>query len=303
MKPTARTPWPALPLGAWQDTYATLHMYTQIVGKLRLGLCPPENQFWHVPFYVTVRGLRTSPMPYGEHTLDVEFDFIDHQLLFRSSDGTCRSLPLQPRSVRDFYREVTAILAELGRPVRIWPYPVEVPDPIRFDEDVRHASYDAEAVRRFWEVLRRVDVVFKTFRGRFIGKSSPVHFFWGSFDLAVTRFSGRRAPPRPEADAVTREAYNQEVISLGFWPGGSGVDGPAFYSYTAPLPAGLDQQAVRPASAFYHAQLKEFLLMYDDVRTADCPDERILEFGQSTYEAGARLAGWNRGELEAIQRP
>jgi len=298
MDPSARTPWPALPLAAWQDTYATLHMYTQVVGKLRLALCPRENQLWHVALYVTARGLGTSPMPYGDQLVELEFDFIDHQLHLRKSDGTRRAMPLRPQPVRDFYRAVMAMLGEIGCPVRIWPRPVEVPDPIQFEEDTRHCAYDAEAAHRFWEVLRRVDAVFKVFRGRFMGKSSPVHFFWGSFDLAVTRFSGKAAPPRPDADAITREAYNQEVISVGFWPGGSGVDGAAFYSYTAPAPAGLEAERVRPERAFWHPQLKEFLLMYDDVRSAARPEELILEFAESTYEAGARLAGWNRRELE-----
>ena len=292
------TPWPALPLAAWQDTYATLHMYTQVVGKLRLALCARENQYWHVALYVTARGLGTSPMPYGEKTIDLEFDFIAHELVLRVSDGKRRALPLRAQPVRDFYRDLMAMLGEVGCPVRIWPRPVEVPEPIEFDRDTRHCSYDAGAARNFWEVLRRVDVVLKQFRGRFMGKSSPVHFFWGSFDLAVTRFSGRRAPPRPDADAITREAYNQEVISVGFWPGGSGVDGAAFYSYTAPPPAGLERERLRPERAFWHPQLKEFLLMYDDVRSDARPDERILEFAQSSYEAGARLAGWNRQELE-----
>ena len=294
----ASTPWPALPLASWQDTYATLHMYTQVVGKLRLALCPRENQFWQVALYLTARGLGTSPMPYDGKTIDIEFDFIDHQLVLRVSDGTRRTMPLRALPVRDFYRDLMAMLGEVGCPVHIWPHPVEVPDPIDFEDDTRHATYDADAAHRFWEILRRIDVVFKKFRGRFMGKSSPVHFFWGSFDLAVTRFSGRPAPPRPDADPITRESYNQEVISLGFWPGGSGVDGAAFYSYTAPAPAGLEAQPIQPERAFWHPQLKEFLLMYDDVRGAADPEELILQFAQSTYEAGARLAGWDRKALE-----
>ncbi|HWE29210.1 MAG TPA: DUF5996 family protein, partial [Polyangia bacterium] len=285
MREPRHSPWPALPLGAWQDSYATLHMYTQIVGKLRLGLCPPENQYWHVPFYVTARGLTTSPIPYGDRTFEIHFDFIDHALVILTSDGDSRRLALVPQSVADFYAATMRALGELGIDARISDRPVEVPDPIPFTRDTAHCAYDGDAVRRFFEVLRRVDIVFKEFRGRFIGKSSPVHFFWGSFDLAVTRFSGRAAPPRPDADKITRHSYNQEVVSVGFWPGGGGVDGAAFYAYAAPEPPGFAAARVRPAAAFYHPQLKEFILRYDDVRQAADPRALILDFAESTYEA------------------
>ena len=296
-----RTRWPALPLAAWQDSYATLHMYTQVIGKLRLGLCPPENQYWHVPFYVTARGLTTSPIPYGERTFEVDFDFLAHQLDIRTCEGDTRSLPLGPRTVADFYRETMRLLGELDIDVRIFERPVEVPDPIPFTRDTAHCAYDRDAVRRFFEVLRRVDVVFKEFRGRFIGKSSPVHFFWGSFDLAVTRFSGRPAAPRADADRITRHSYNQQLSSLGFWPGGMGVDGAAFYSYAYPEPPGFAAARVRPATAFYHPQLKEFILPYDDVCDAVHPAQRILDFAESSYEAGA--VDWDRAALATAAWP
>ena len=282
--------WPALPLAGWKDTYATLHMYTQVIGKVRLRLSPPSNHWWHVTFYPTARGLTTSPMPGGARTFEVEFDFLDHNLVVRTSDGATRTLALVPRSVADFHGEALELLRSLGFEVRIYGVPVEVPDPIPFAEDTRHASYDAAAVARWWQILRQLDIVFKQFRSGFIGKCSPVHFFWGSFDLAVTRFSGRPAPPRPEADFMTREAYSHVAISVGFWPGGGAVDGPALYSYTAPEPAGLAGEGVRPGPAFYHPELKEFVLMYEDVRRAVRPEALILDFAQSTYEAGARLA-------------
>ena len=290
--------WPPLPLDEWRDTYATLHMWTQIVGKVRLALSPPVNHWWQVPLYVSPRGLTTSAVPYGRGSFEIEFDFVDHALVFDTSDGARRSLPLSPRPVAEFYREVMEALGSLGVHVEIYTMPVEVPDPVRFTEDYQHASYDADAARRFWRVLLRADRVFKEFRGRFLGKCSPVHFFWGSFDLAVTRFSGRRAPEREGADAITREAYSHECISHGFWPGGGAVPGAAFYSYTAPEPEGLKTAEVRPAPAFYSAEMSEFLLMYDDVRAAGRPEEALTEFLQSTYEAGANLAGWDRAALE-----
>ncbi len=276
-------------------------MYTQVVGKIRLALGPMTNHWWHVPLYVTARGLTTSPMPYGERTFQMDFDLFEHQLVVQTSDGEVRRIALGP-AVKDFYREVMATLRALGIDVRTWPRPVEVPEPIPFAQDDRHATYDPAAAHRFWQVLRRVDRVFHTFRGRFTGKSSPVHFFWGSFDLAVTRFSGRPAAPRPDADLITRLSYNAELSSLGFWPGGGEVKGAAFYSYMFPQPAGLEQQKVRPDAALYHARLGEFLLLYDDVRTAADPAQLILEFGQSTYEAGARLQGWPMDELR-LQLP
>jgi hypothetical protein len=290
--------WPELPLEAWQDTLSTLHMWTQIVGKVRLALSPNINHWWGVPLYVNALGLTTSPIPYAGGNFEVQFDFIHHQLVIRTSNDAILALVLTPRSVADFYREFMGALASLGISVKIWKMPVEIPDPIPFDQDTKHASYDPEYVNRFWRILVSCGTVFKEFRAGFIGKASPVHFFWGSFDLATTRFSGRRAPERPGADPITREAYSHEVISAGFWPGGGDVKGPAFYAYAAPEPAGFAQQPVRPAEAFYHPQLKEFILMYDDVRRAASPRESLLAFLQSTYDAGADLAKWNREELE-----
>ena len=290
--------WPALPLDAWQDTYATLHMWTQIVGKVRLAQSPLVNHWWEVPLYISARGLTTSAIPYRHGIFEVEFDFLQHNLVIKTSEGRDKTIPLAPRSVADFYKEFMAALAGLGIEVKIWHMPVEIPNPIAFDLDTQHASYDPEYVTRFWRILLVVDSIFQEFRSRFIGKNSPVHFFWGSFDLAVTRFSGRRAPEREGADPITREAYSHEVISAGFWPGGGEIKGPAFYAYAAPEPAGYGQSLVRPGKAFYHPQLKEFFLMYDDVRTAASPRTDLLEFLQSTYEAGARLAKWDRAELE-----
>ena len=290
--------WPSLPLQEWKDTYATLHMWSQIVGKIRLTLSPPVNHFWHSALYVTSRGLTTSPIPYGNRTFDIDFDFIDHALIIRTNEGSTRTLILAPRSVAEFYAELMATLRSLAIEVEIHDKPDEVPDPIPFAEDTEHASYDPEYSNRFWRILIQSDRVFKQFRSRFIGKCSPVHFFWGSFDLAVTRFSGRRAPERPEADPITRESYSHEVISHGFWPGGGAIQDAAFYAYSAPVPEGLDKEPLRPASAFYSQDAKEFFLMYDDVRTAASPDEVLLEFMQSTYEACAKLAKWDRASLE-----
>ncbi|HXJ89020.1 MAG TPA: DUF5996 family protein [Candidatus Binatia bacterium] len=289
--------WPALPLNDWGPTYHNLHMWTQIVGKVRLALTPKTNHWWNVPLYVTARGLTTSPIPYGKDAFEIQFDFIDHKLLVNRCDGLQKTLPLEPRTVAEFYREFMSVLHSMGIDVSIYPKPVEVPNPVPFAEDQLYKAYDADAAFRCWRILLSCDAVFKKFRARFLGKSSPVHFFWGSFDLAVTRFSGRRAPERPGADPITREAYSHEVISAGWWPG-SGIDAPAFYSYMAPEPAGFAGEKVRPESAFYHAELKEFLLRYDDVRRAPNPEHAILDFLESTYEAGAALAQWPRAELE-----
>jgi Family of unknown function (DUF5996) len=298
--PTTMNVWPELPLEAWQDTYATLHMWTQIVGKVSLALSPLVNHWWEVALYVSARGLTTSPIPYGDGIFEVEFDFIDHTLIIQTSWGSEKRLPLKPQSVAAFYAEFMSALRSLGIEVKIWSMPVEVPNPVRFENDTQHASYDPEYAHRFWRILTLCDTIFKEFRSHFIGKDSPVHFFWGSFDLCVTRFSGRRAPERTGADPVTREAYSHEVISAGFWPGGGEVKGAAFYAYAAPEPAGLSEQKVEPAAAFYHPQIKEFLLMYDDVRRAASPREMLLSFLQSTYDAGAILAHWNRKELERL---
>ncbi len=293
--------WPSLPFEAWKDTCETLHLWTQIVGKVRLALSPPLNHWWQVPFYVTARGLTTSPIPApGEQgrIFEVQFDFIDHTLLILTSEGTIKALPLIPRSVAAFYQEFMACLHALGIEVTINTVPSEVQHPIRCDEDEVHASYDAVAAHRFWRILVQVDQVFKEFRSHFLGKSSPVHFFWGSFDLAVTRFSGRRAPERAGADRITREAYSHEVISCGFWPGDETFKAPAFYSYTVPEPPGLKAASLRPSAAWYSPDKGEFLLRYEDVRSADEPEQVLQEFLQSTYEAGARLAQWDREALE-----
>ena len=290
--------WPALPLEAWQDTYATLHMWTQIVGKVRLAQSPLINHWWEVPLYISARGLTTSAIPYPQGIFEIEFDFLHHNLIIQTSQGPSKTIALAPRTVADFYHEFTAALSALGIEVKIWKMPVEIPNPIAFDRDTQHASYDPEYAARFWRVLLLTNSIFTEFRSRFIGKNSPVHFFWGSFDLAVTRFSGRRAPEREGADRITREAYSHEVISAGFWPGGGEIKGPAFYTYAAPEPAGYGQSRVRPDKAFYHSGMKEFFLMYDDVRSDPSPRSALLEFLQSTYEAGANLAKWNRAELE-----
>jgi len=294
-KPAA---WPDLPLAAWKPTCETLHMWTQIVGKVRLAFAPPMNHWWQVPLYVSSRGLTTSPIPYKKGIFEVEFDFLTHELVIQTNDGKNKRLPLRPLSVADLYAEFMASLRSLGIEVKIWTTPVEIPNPIPFERDTEHASYDREYVTRFWRSLVLCDEIFKEFRCGFVGKASPVHFFWGSFDLAVTRFSGRRAPPRPDADPITREAYSHEVISAGFWPGSGDIKEAAFYAYSAPEPEGFAQAQVRPAGAFYHSQLREFLLMYDDVRKAPSPSTALLDFLQSTYEAGANLAKWNRAELE-----
>lgn len=295
--------WPELPLQAWKDTYATLHMWTQIVGKVRLALTPVVNHWWNVPLYVHARGLTTSAIPYRNEVFELRFDFIDHQLILEKNGGERKSLSLAPRSVAAFYREFFALLHSANIDVKIWKMPVEIQNPIPFDQDTLHASYDPEYAHRFWRILVSAERVFTEFRSRFIGKSSPVHFFWGSFDLAVTRFSGRPAPPRPSADSITREAYSHENSSVGFWPGGSDVQGAAFYSYMAPEPQGFREARVRPEAAAYASNLGEFLLMYDDVRKAASPSRALLDFCQSTYEAGANLARWDRTALERQERP
>lgn len=293
--------WPELKFAEWQDTLATLHMWTQVVGKIRLKTTPLVNHWWNVPLYVSARGLTTSAMPYRDgRVFEIEFDFIDHQLLIKCSDGSTTMLRLRPQSVADFYAEVMSALRGLGMEIRIWTMPVEVPNPIRFEVDLR-SSYDSEYVNRFWRALVKMDEVLKEFRARFIGKVSPVHFFWGSFDLAVTRFSGKPAPEREGADYMTREAYSHEVISHGWWPGNKDMEA-AFYSYTTPEPAGLGetikQGKILPAETFYSSEMKEFFLLYDDVRSSASPDKALMDFCQTTYEAGANLAGWDRAALE-----
>src|SRR4051812_10249329 len=294
----SRDSWPALPLASWQDTYATLHMWTQMVGKVRMALTPLVNHWWNTTLYVSPRGLTTSKIPYRDRSFELCFDFLDHQLRLNTSDGLSKSSPLVARSVADFYQEFMSMLRGAGIEVKIWKMPVEVPNPIAFDCDREHASYDPASAQRFWRVLLAIDRVLNEFRAQFIGKCSPVHFFWGSFDLTVSRFSGRRAPERPGADAMTREAYSHEVSSVGFWPGSGNIQGPAFYSYTAPAPNGFKESQVRPGSAFFDSQFGEFILMYEDVRNSSSPRAALLDFCQSTYEAGANLGKWDRKALE-----
>jgi hypothetical protein len=294
----APTPWPSLPLEEWEATRATLHMWTQIVGKVRLALSPHVNHWWEVPLYVTARGMTTSPVPYDERVFEIDLDLLDHNLAIRASDERTKFIPLYARSVADFYREFMAALHAMGIDVKIRPMPVEIADPIPFPDDNQHASYDPEYVSRFHQILLQVDAAFKEFRGKFIGKASPVHFFWGSFDLAVTRFSGRRAPEREGADVITREAYSHECSSAGFWPGGGDITGPAFYSYASPEPQDYSAYPVLPPAAFYHTGIREFILMYDDVRSARSPRATLQDFLQTTYEAGANLGKWDRAALE-----
>jgi len=295
--------WPALPLKQWHDTCSTLHMWTQIVGKIRMAMTPFQNHWWNVPLYVNARGLTTSIIPYRNTPFEMCFDFIEQQLVLQVSDGSRRVLPLSARTVADFYQEVMRMLESAGIQVTIWPLAVEVPDPIRLDQDRVHASYDPEAAQRFWRILLHAQCVFQEFRSGFIGKCSPIHFFWGSFDLAVARFSGRPAPPRPGANGIDREAYSHEDSSVGFWPGGGNITGPAFYSYTAPEPPGFRNAPVRPRTARYDAQLGEFILMYDDVRGTPSPGATLLEFCQSAYEAGATFGKWDRHALERRPEP
>jgi len=290
--------WPSLPLDSWKDTCATLHMWTQMVGKVRLRLTPLVNHWWNVPLYVNARGLTTSRIPYENRAFELWFDFIRHQLVLETSDGIVKTIALAPRSVAEFYEEFMAMLHATGVDIKIWRMPVEIPNPIPFDQDRVHRSYDPQSVEKFWRILLSVDSVLNQFRSKFIGKSSPVHFFWGSFDLAVTRFSGRRAPQRPGADAITQEAYSHEVSSVGFWPGGGDVKDAAFYSYMAPEPQGFKEALVQPNAAHYQKEVSEFLLMYEDVRRSESPTAALMQFCQSTYEAGSRLANWDRAALE-----
>ena len=303
MSATPDLAWPPLPLGEWQDTYATLHMWTQIVGKTRLARAPMENHWWQVAMYVTPRGLTTSEIPYGEQTFAVDFDFVDHTLWVRTSAGATRGIALVARSVADFFAEYMAVLRALGLDIRLLPSPVEVQTAIPFAEDREHAAYDPDAARRCWQILVQSDRVLKRFRGRFLGKASPVHFFWGSFDLAATRFSGRRAPRHgggaPNCpDYVMVEAYSHECSSCGFWPGGGPIPEPVFYAYAYPEPSGYADHVVRPHAAYYHRDMREFVLPYEAVRTAPTPEEALLEFVQSTYEAAAEHGRWDRIALD-----
>ena len=305
--PSRSEAWPPLPLEAWKDTYATLHMWTQIVGKVRLARSPWTNHSWHVTLYVTARGLTTSPVPYGVRTFQIDFDFISHQLTVQSSDGLSGRVVLQPQSVATFYASLMAEMERLDLHVDINRTPNEVADPIPFEEDETHRAYDAEYANRFWRILVQADRIFKEFRARFTGKCSPVHFFWGAPDLAVTRFSGRRAPKHPGGvpnlpDWVAREAYSEEVSSCGFWPGGGPIPYAAFYSYAYAEPAGFAASSVQPGAAFYSRDLREFILPYDIVRQSESPDETLLEFLQTTYAAAANLAKWERSSLERTPR-
>jgi len=298
--------WPSLPYQEWKDTYATLHLWTQIVGKIRLVQTPWVNHSWHTTLYLTSRGLTTSPIPYGTRTFQIDFDFIDHELLIQTSDGEVKTIALAPRSVADFYQELFAELAALNLKLKIKTKPNEVGNPIPFEKDIAHASYDANYANRFWRALVQADRVLNQFRARYLGKCSPVHFFWGSFDLAVTRFSGRRAPDHPGGipnlpDEITREAYSHEVSSCGFWPGNEQMPYPIFYSYAYPEPADFSTATVRPAAAAYSQEFHEFILPYDEVRRALSPDESLLEFLQSSYEAAAHCGDWDCAELERTE--
>jgi Family of unknown function (DUF5996) len=301
----APAPWPELPTAAWRETHATLHLWTQIVGKIRLARTPWLNHSWHVALYVTARGLSTSPIPDGTRYFQIDFDFIDHALRISVSDGATRQFPLLGQSVASFYADIMTALVQLGIHIAIDEMPNELPEPIRFSQDRAHAAYDPDAVQRFFQILVNADRVFKQFRTGFLGKASPVHFFWGSFDLAVTRFSGRRAPRHPGGvpnlpDEVACEAYSHEECSAGFWPGGGAIDYPAFYSYAYPEPAGYRATKVRPDAAFFSEALGEFILPYDAVRIAAQPEQALLEFLQSTYEAAADAARWDRDALECV---
>ena len=291
--------WPPLPYHAWKDTYATLHMWTQMVGKVALALAPPINHAWGIALQLTPRGLTTRPLPHGAGTFTMEFDLIDHQLVIAKTDGDRRTLKLEPRSVADFYRDFTAALRAMSLAVKIWPVPVEIPDPIPFEKDTQHHSYDPEFANRFWRILVQIERVFTGERCSFVGKCSPTHFFWGSFDLAVSRFSGRAAPSR-EGPAFMREAYSHEVISHGFWPGSGPILEPAFYAYAVPEPDGLKKAPVRPQAAYYHPELNEFILSYEAVRTSISPQEAIEAFVESTYEQAATLGKWDRAVLERL---
>ncbi|HEY7190945.1 MAG TPA: DUF5996 family protein [Vicinamibacterales bacterium] len=289
--------WPSLPYEEWKDTYATLHMWLQVVGKVALAQAAPINHSWGSALHVTPRGLSTLLLPHRGRSFAIEFDFTDHQLRVKCSDGGTQALALTSQSVAEFYRSVMQLLDRMGLGVRIWPMPVEIPNPIRFEDDTIHHTYDREAAHRCWQILARIAPIFAERRARFIGKTSPVHFFWGSFDLAVSRFSGRAAPPR-EGPRFMREAYSHEVISHGFWPGSGPILEPAFYAYAVPEPAGLKEAAVQPSAAFYHREMGEFILPYEAVRTAPDPAGAIHAFIDSTYERAATLGGWDRAALE-----
>ncbi len=289
--------WPALRYDEWKETYATLHMWMQVAGKVALAQAPPVNHSWGVALHLTPRGLSTHLLPHGTRSFAIEFDFIDHQLVVHVCDERPRALPLVSRSVAEFYRALMDLLRDMRLPVRIWPVPVEIPDPIRFDQDTVHHTYNPEQANRFWSILTHVAPVFEARRASFIGKTSPVHFFWGSLDLAVTRFSGQPAPPR-DGPAFMREAYSHEVISHGFWPGSGLVLEPAFYAYAVPEPAGLRDAAVRPGAAYYHADMGEFILPYEAVRSSADPAEAVRQFIDSTYERAATFAHWDRAALE-----
>jgi hypothetical protein len=291
------SPWPALPYDEWKDTYATLHMWMQVAGKVALAKAPPINHSWGVALHLTPSGLSTYLLPHGTRSFAIEFDFISHQLIVRACGEASRTLPLVNRSVADFYRALMELLREMGLAARIWPLPSEVPDPIRFEQDTVHHTYDPAQANRFWTILTLVAPVFNERRATFLGKSSPVHFFWGGFDLAVTRFSGRPAPPR-DGPAFMREAYSHEVISHGFWPGSGLLLEPAFYAYAVPEPAGLKEAHVLPAAAYYHRDLGEFVLPYEAVRTASDPAADIRAFIDSTYDRAAALGKWDRTALE-----
>jgi len=296
MKSTA--PWPALPLAAWRDTYATLHMWTQVVGKITLALTPRMNHFWNVAMQVTSNGLSTPTLTSGDLAFTMVFDFIRHRLVIECSNGKAEMISLKPMTVAEFYRLVLDTLARMGINVKIWPMPVEIPDPIRFDKDVIHHGYNPESANAFWGILVSIKPIFEAFRCKFIGKSSPVHFFWGSFDLASARFSGRRAPERPNADPITKESYSHEVISHGFWPGSGAIQDPAFYAYAAPEPPGFNHAPVKPRAAFYSKDISEFILPYEAVRTISFPQLDLAAFLESTYAAGADLGKWDRSTLE-----
>jgi Family of unknown function (DUF5996) len=291
------TVWPPLPYDEWKDTYATLHMWSQIVGKVAVAQAPPINHSWGVSLRLNSRGLTTPNLPHDDRTFTIEFDFIDHQLVIRTSDGVRRTLPLESRSVAAFYHELMSTLREMKLPEKIWTMPVEIPTPIPFEKDEVHHTYDPEAANRFWRILLQIERVFSACRSTFVGKCSPVQFFWGSFDLAVTRFSGRPAPPR-DGPAFMREAYSHEVISHGFWPGSDPILEPAFYAYAVPEPAGLKAARVRPDAAYYHSALNEFILPYDAMRLASSPDEALVAFIDSTYTQAATLGKWDRAALE-----
>jgi len=292
------TTWPPLPLQEWKDTYETLHMWTQIVGKISLAQTPKMNHFWNTAFHLTARGLTTQPLRSGDSTFVIQFDFTAHRLIIQGADGGSQSIPLEPRTVADFYRLVMDTLDRMHIPVRIWTVPSEVPNPIRFEQDVTHRAYDPAAANRFWRVLLAIAPVFTDFRCRFVGKNSPVHFFWGSFDLATTRFSGLRAPERPGADSITREAYSHEVISHGWWPGSGSLKDAAFYAYAAPEPAGFKTAAIEPAGVYYDTEFSIFILPYEAVRATPSPEATLTTFLKSSYETAADLANWRRTELE-----